>query len=135
MINYRKVSNRLQLACLALILCACSAAVRQAPAAFTALPAEAPRPVITVSAPLSVQLDTNYRRSVASGSRWTRVGRIAQGEVYKPHQHVFTVEGAHVHEAYLVVDQDRLVGFYLPAERAFSPLSQQLSIHFNQEPQ
>jgi len=31
------------------------------------------------------------------------------------------VEGAHVHEAYLVVAGDRLVGFYLPVEKAYSP--------------
>jgi hypothetical protein len=36
---------------------------------------------------------------------------------------VFTIEGAHIHEAYLVVDAgDQLVGFYLPAEQAFSPM-------------
>ena len=133
--NDRSLSRRLPAACLALILCACSAAVRQAPAGFTALAPESPRPVMTVTAPLSVQLDTAYRRSVAGGSRWVRVGRLAQGEVYKPHRDVFTIEGAHIHEAYLVVDHDRLVGFYLPAERAFSPLSQQLPIHFTQEPQ
>ena len=135
MTNDRHLLNRLFPACLPLILCACSAAVRQAPAAFTALPQDAPRPVLMVAAPLPIQLDTAYRRTVAAGSRWVRVGRLAQGEVYKPHQHVFTIEGAHIHEAYLVVDQDRLVGFYLPAERAFSPLSQQLPIHFTQEPQ
>jgi hypothetical protein len=28
-----------------------------------------------------------------------------------------------VHEAYPVVQNQRLVGFYLPVERAFSPLS------------
>jgi hypothetical protein len=64
-----------------------------------------------------------YKRVIARGSVWTRVGRIAEGEVYKPVGGVFTVESAHVHEAYLVIEGDRVVGFYLPVERSFSPAS------------
>jgi predicted acetyltransferase len=48
-------------------------------------------------------------------------GRSQEGQVYKPVDGVFTVEGAQVHEAHLVLEGDRLVGFYLPVERAFSP--------------
>ena len=33
----------------------------------------------------------------------------------------FTVEGAHVHEAYLVIAGEKLVGFYLPVESSFAP--------------
>ena len=62
-----------------------------------------------------------YQRTIRKGSVWTRVGRVSQGEVYKPVDQVFTVEGTHVHEAYLVLDGDRVVGFYLPVERAFAP--------------
>ena len=35
---------------------------------------------------------------------------------------VFTIEGANMHEAYLVLREGRVVGFYLPGERAFSAL-------------
>ena len=62
-----------------------------------------------------------YRRTIRQGSVWTRVGRVSQGEVYKPTNQVFMVEGTHVHEAYLVLDGDQVVGFYLPVERAFAP--------------
>jgi len=62
-----------------------------------------------------------YRRVIGRGSVWTRIGRVVEGEVYKPVNRVFTVEGAQIHEAYLVLDGDRVVGFYLPVERAFSP--------------
>lgn len=79
---------------------------------------------------LDIALDTGYNRSIAAGSRWQRVGSIEQGVVYQPHLDVFTLEGAHVHEAYLVVEKDNLVGFYLPAERGFSPLKHPLAIHF-----
>ena len=62
-----------------------------------------------------------YRRTIREGSVWTRVGRVSQGEVYKPTNQVFVVEGTHVHEAYLVLDDNQVVGFYLPVERAFAP--------------
>ena len=63
----------------------------------------------------------NYNRVLARGSRWQLVGTTPQGRVYRRSDGVFTVEGAHVHEAYLVLAADRLVGFYLPVEKAFSP--------------
>jgi hypothetical protein len=55
------------------------------------------------------------------GRRQVPVGRSAEGEIFRPADGVFTVEGTQVHEAYLVLDGNRLVGFYLPVERAFSP--------------
>ena len=74
---------------------------------------------IAEDAPISV--GPGYQRVIGRGSVWTRIGRLAEGEVFKPVDRVFTVEGAHIHEAYLVLDGDRVVGFYLPVERAFSP--------------
>ncbi|MFL6658802.1 MAG: hypothetical protein ACJ8GW_12065 [Massilia sp.] len=69
-----------------------------------------------------------YRRKIKADSQWLRVGSIPQGEVFKAYQDVFTLEGAHVHEAYLVIDKGILVGFYLPAERSFSAIKTTASI-------
>jgi hypothetical protein len=44
---------------------------------------------------------------------------------------VFTLEGANIHEAWLVIRGAALVGFYLPAERAFSPLTSPVPLYFN----
>ncbi|MFX8297360.1 hypothetical protein ABTL30_20295, partial [Acinetobacter baumannii] len=52
-----------------------------------------------------------------------RVGTVPQGVVYRPVGTIFTIEGRQVHEAYLVIADQRLVGFYLPGEQAYSPLS------------
>jgi hypothetical protein len=70
-----------------------------------------------------ITVGPGYRRVITRGSVWARVGHTGEGEVYKPVGGVFTVEGAQVHEAYLVIDGDRVVGFYLPVERAFSAAS------------
>lgn len=69
-----------------------------------------------------ISLPTGYERVLAAGSRWNLVGSIPQGSVYKPAQGVLTVEGANIHEAYLVVREGALNGFYLPVEQGYSPL-------------
>ncbi len=63
-----------------------------------------------------------YSRVLVAGSRWHRIGRIPQGEVWKPLNTVLTVEGKHIREANIVVRGKNWAGYYLPVERAFSPL-------------
>jgi hypothetical protein len=104
-------------------------AVLQADAAMASPAPRAPAPRALASQ-LQIDFDTGYSRTILAGSQWQRVGSIPQGMVYRPHLDVFTLEGAHIHEAYLVVDKDTLVGFYLPAERGFSPLKRQLAVNF-----
>jgi hypothetical protein len=110
------------------LLAGCAASVTFTPAEMTATPGQAPR---SLSKPVEIVLDTGYSRTLAVGSQWLRVGSIAQGEVYKSHGSVFTLEGKHVHEAYLVADGNLLVGFYLPVERGFSPLIKKIPIALN----
>ena len=82
---------------------------------------EQPGDTIEILEDASVSVGPGYRRVIGRGGVWTRIGRLVEGEVYKPVDRVFTVEGAHIHEAYLVLAGERVVGFYLPVERAFSP--------------
>jgi hypothetical protein len=71
---------------------------------------------------------TGYSRTLLAGSRWVAVGRLPQGTVYRRLDGVFSIEGRHVHEAYLVVKESALHGFYLPGEANFSPLSPPVSL-------
>lgn len=71
---------------------------------------------------VSLVLPTLYSRKIKKGSEWEFVGDISEGQVYKPIRSVFTVEGAHVHEAYLVISGASLVGFYLPVEKAITAI-------------
>jgi len=70
----------------------------------------------------TVTPSTGYPRSILTGSRWEHVGFVAHGDVYRPRDTVFTIEGANTHEAYLVIQESRIVGFYLPGEKSFAPL-------------
>jgi hypothetical protein len=75
------------------------------------------------TAALEFRLATGYGRTIPADTEFAAIGRVAPGLVLKPVQTVLTIEGAHVHEAYAVLADGRLVGFYLPVERAYSPLT------------
>ena len=77
---------------------------------------------ITIQREVGFRLSTGYTRTLPAMSRWRHVGRVAQGEVYRPIDLAFALEGRHVHEAYLVLEGRTLRGFYLPGEAAYSPL-------------
>jgi hypothetical protein len=70
-----------------------------------------------------VPLSTGYSTTLRANTRWELVGTVTQGEVYRTKDQVVTLEGAHIHEGYIVVNQGALVGFYLPVERTFSPVT------------
>lgn len=93
-------------------------------------------PLSTVAVPLNlvttqavtVELDSGFNRTIQPGLELLHVGTVPEGDVLKPVNRTFTTEGAHMHEAYLVMRGDTLVGFYLPVEASFSPLSKRIAI-------
>ena len=64
------------------------------------------------------------------GTRWDHVGEVAHGKVYRSKDSVFFLRGANTHEAYLVIRDKKLVGFYLPGDKAWSALEPSLDIEF-----
>jgi hypothetical protein len=106
----------------ALGLAACAPEIVRQPTQLTPV-IEQPAGVIEILEDALIPVGPGYERVISRGSVWISIGRSLEGEVFKPVDRVFTVEGAHVHEAYLVLDGERLVGFYLPVERSFSPAS------------
>ena len=116
--------------CAALALTACASDVVRSPVELSALPA--PQKKYVASQPASIRLDSGYERSISAGTEFIEIGRIPQGSILKPTNTTFTIEGAHMHEAYPVLSNQRIVGFYLPVERAFSPLSQTTSLFIDE---
>lgn len=97
------------------------------PAQLTPVP-QAQQATITMRRDIEVALVWDYKSVVRAGSRWRLVGQVREGEVYRPVDTVFAVEGRNVHEAYLVVREGRIVGFYLVAESRFAPLNPPISL-------
>ena len=75
---------------------------------------------------------TGYNRKLKQGTRWNYVGTVTYGDVYKTNDQILTVEGSNIYEAYIVVSNDKLVGFYLPAEQSYSPLSKPKELHIKE---
>ena len=65
----------------------------------------------------------SYSRTLRKTTRWDQVGAIAEGDVLRSKDQVLTLECSNVHEAYLVMSGDKLVGFFLPVEKGFVPHS------------
>ena len=124
----RKPMLHWAMACIAVAcLGACAPMVSTAPATLVTDSGTEPSRIQLKSA-AEIRLETGYTRTLAAGSNWQRVGTLPQGAVYRPVGTIFTIEGRQVHEAYLVIAGQRLVGFYLPGEQAYSPLSTAVSI-------
>ena len=107
-------------------LIGCATDVAQTPTAFR--PHAGQERVLIVRQPVTVVLSTGYTRLIKPGSKWQHVGTTTQGEVLRPVGDTFMVYGRHMHEAYLVVSAGYLIGFYLPVEGAFSPLSKHVEL-------
>jgi len=114
------------------LLCACAAEVVRHPTELST--AVSPRHLVAAKATVFT-LDSGYGRRISEGSEFVELGSIREGRVLKPVRGAFTIEGAHMHEAYPVERDGQLVGFYLPVERAFSPLSRPVELSLQRRPQ
>jgi hypothetical protein len=124
-----KMLRHLFLVLLAVWLSGCAANIRHSPVDMTTAAEPLQRRVLAKQAEL--RLDSGYSRTLKAGSEWLLAGRLPQGDVYKPYKDVFTLEGANVHEAYLVMSGNELTGFYLPVERGFATLKDRVVLTFN----
>jgi len=118
----RRVAVLWQTGCF-LLLSACAfdvVRIEQEPAYL--LPNTSLATPFTLSAEVTVNLSTGYARRLNAGTVWQPTGRLSQGQVYATKDQILTVEGSNIHEAHIVVDGERMVGFYLPAKGTFSPL-------------
>jgi hypothetical protein len=103
------------------VLGGCAPAVMQEPAGE--LQPAATQREFRVLEETAVSLSTGYKTRIKPRTTWRLVGSIVQGDVYKSADQVLAVEGKDVHEAYLVLVGDELIGFYLPVERTIAPVS------------
>jgi hypothetical protein len=98
-------------------------------------------PVGNESTPFVLAADTpisgapcGYSRSLRKATIWYPVGRVAEGVIYRSPDQTLTIECSNVFEAYLVVTERRLVGFYLPVEKGFSPLGKPIELVLSNQP-
>jgi len=75
-----------------------------------------------------------YPATLKAGSTWVHVGQVPEGPVYAIKNEVFMVRGRNAHEAQCVIsDGGKLIGFFLPVERAFVPVDPQVQLPINRK--
>jgi len=80
------------------------------------------KPSFELEKEVNVDPGQGYRRKLKQGTKWNYVGTVSYGDVFRSKDQILTVEASNIHEAYIVVSSGKLVGFYLPVERSYSPL-------------
>lgn len=128
MCTYRRWTAAVAIAASAFLV-GCAANLPRTATAFT--PSATTTDRITIHRDIEVAPPTGYRRTLKAGSTWAKVGATPQGTVYKVENDVFSLVGAHQHEAHAVVANGFLVGFYLPVEQAFVDISPDISLNHN----
>lgn len=96
---------------------------------FETLNAAKNHSTVSLTEDVAITLDTGYTRILKRNTKLELVGTVSQGNVYKPVDMLFTVEGANVHEAYLVVKHSDLVGFYLTGKNSFTKLTKTVKLN------
>jgi hypothetical protein len=126
-------SRRWLCACLGLSLIAglpgCAfdvVSVNQMPATLT--PVAGPPARFVLPGEVSVSIGTGFSTHLHQGTAWVEVGKIAQGQVFTTKDQVVTVEASNISEAQLVVSGEKIVGFFLPVERTFTPATSKISL-------
>lgn len=74
------------------------------------------------------QTPCGYSRTLRQKTRWELIGTIPEGEVFKSKDQILTVECSNIFEAYLVVSENLLIGFYLPVEKGFVSISDPIQL-------
>ncbi|CAM3472520.1 Lipoprotein [Bordetella sputigena] len=73
----------------------------------------------SVSAPLT----NDATVTLAAGSQWILAGSVPEGQVYRKAGGTLMIDAKRLREAYLVIADGKLVGFYFPGESAFTPVA------------
>lgn len=72
---------------------------------------------------VNVDLGTGYSRKLNKGTEWYYISTISQGDIFKTNDQILTVEGSNIFEAFIVMSEKKLVGFFLPVEETYFSLS------------
>lgn len=115
------------------LLIGCAAEIYRTPTQFSPSTSEGGR-FLVITHDVTVVPTSGYPRTLKTGSTWKYIGRTPQGAVFQIKDDVFVIGGRNRHEAYCVISDDhQLVGFFLPVEQAFVPLSSPVQLPINQK--
>lgn len=103
------------------LLSACSSVEEQRIAYVSIAAAENPQEVGLLR-PFSGMLINDAKVDLPVGSRWTQIGAVPQGDLYRRADTVFTIDARRWRETYLVISDGALNGVYFPGDTLYMPL-------------
>jgi len=113
------------------LLVGCASEIYRTPTQFSASTDAA---VLVLDRDITVTPTLGDRATLKAGSTWIHVGQVPEGPVYAIKNDVFMVRGRNAHEAQCVIaGGGKLIGFFLPVERAFVPVDPQVQLPINQK--
>jgi hypothetical protein len=74
---------------------------------------------VILHAPVVIELDHAKPVRLRAKTSWDRIGEIPQGTVFSTADQVVVVESFNTRQAYIVVSEGRVVGYFLPVENSF----------------
>jgi hypothetical protein len=74
---------------------------------------------VILHTPVVIELDHAKPVRLRAKTSWDRIGEIPQGTVYSTADQVVVVESFNTRQAYIVVNDGRVVGYFLPVENSF----------------
>lgn len=110
-------AQTLIIGCLACLLCACS--TQQTQLSGQLVPSATPALLYTLEDAVTIKASRASATVLKAGTTWTEVGSLEQGKVYRTKDQVVIVNSFNVHEGYIVVSDNQVVGYYLPVEKTF----------------
>lgn len=111
-----------------ILLVACAAEMKRTPTHYSALSSNASPKIYQNPTEIVVTLPTGRRKAIPSRSLWQYSGSTPEGAIFKSTNLPFMLRDANTHEAYLVISNSKLVGFYLPGEQAFVQIEQPIAL-------
>jgi hypothetical protein len=111
------IKTRLQFLGLIVLLSSCAAQQVQLKSPITL--SVKPAPMYVLQMPVTIRASNSAATHLRAGTTWSLIGAIEQGNVYGTKDQVVIINSFNVHEAFIVVRDNKVVGYYLPVEKTF----------------
>ena len=83
---------------------------------------------------VTASLGTGYPTTLKANTTWSQVGKTEFGNAFSTKDQIVKVEASNIHEAYVVVSNDCLIGFFLPFESSFARISRPVPLQTRNKP-
>ena len=104
------------------------------PTTYTPVPSAAAVQPLRLAKAVAAPLTNDATVVLAEGSQWLPAGSIPQGMVYRKLGGTLMIDAKRLREAYPVVADNKLVGFYFPGETSFTPVTYATTLNLEPTP-